>query len=64
MRKSDKTIIWWILTIAAGVGLGLLAAQVRLFDSTAGVIGLGIIVAILIGLGLRAMMAPWDEWEE
>ncbi len=62
--RRVRSIAGWALTIAVGVAGGLLAARVRLFDSAIAVVGLAVVVALLIGFGLRAMAEPWDDWEE
>jgi hypothetical protein len=53
-----------VLTAASGTALALVAARYRLLDSAAGVVALGALVVVLIGLGVRAMMQPWDDWDE
>ena len=56
-----RTIARGIVGAALAIGLGLVAARFRLFDSWTAVVALGLVVAVLIGFGLRASVQPWDD---
>ncbi|MBK6426743.1 MAG: hypothetical protein IPF82_11275 [Blastocatellia bacterium] len=57
LRSIVEVVAGSVLAIA----LGLVAARFRLFDSWPAVVVLGLVVAALIGFGLRALAQPWDD---
>lgn len=63
-RSRWKALGWNALTIAAGVGLGAIAARFRLLDSPWVVAGLFVLVLSMIAIGIWAMAQPWDGWDD
>lgn len=59
-----RTLVEWCALLAIAVLLGLLAARIRLFDSGWAVAVLGVVIAVLIGIGVHGYRHLWDEDED
>lgn len=59
LNQRTRSIISWALTIGGGIVLGAVAARFRLLESTAVLLGLCVLYALLLGVGIWAMAQPW-----
>jgi hypothetical protein len=50
--------------IGGGVVIGSVAARFRWLESTAAVVGLAVVTALLLGLGIRALSEPWTDGDD
>ena len=64
LRRRLKALLANALTLAAGVGLGAIAARFRLLDSPWVVAALGVVMLLMIVVGIWAMAQPWDGWDD
>lgn len=56
-----RSVVEGVAGATSAIALGLVAARFRLFDTWPAVMVLGLVVAALIGFGLRALSQPWDD---
>ena len=56
-----RSVVEGVAGAVLAIALGLVAARFRLFDTWPAVMVLGLVVAALIGFGLRALSQPWDD---
>jgi len=62
LNQRARSFISWTLTIGGGIGLGAVAARFRLLESTAVLLGLCVLCALVIGLGIWGMWGMSQPW--